>query len=130
MDEKGSKQVDVLDVQPAAAAREKIAAAVFEWQLGLYNTMLARFLPPSKIPVEVPLCVVEHQTFPARVASVFREGCRDVSQSVAPQRVRSQVEPYRQQCRTTSVKSPWRAYLELDFRVTEKRRSNKVLDTL
>ena len=31
MDEKGSKQVDVLDVQPAAAAREQIAAAVFEW---------------------------------------------------------------------------------------------------
>ena len=26
------------------------------------------------------------------------------------------------------VKSPWRAYLDLDFRVTEKRRSNKVLD--
>jgi hypothetical protein len=25
MDEKGSKQVDVLDVQPAAAAREQIA---------------------------------------------------------------------------------------------------------
>src|SRR6476619_2090072 len=46
MDEKGSKQVDVLDVQPAAAAREQIAAAVFEWQLGLHNTMLARFLPP------------------------------------------------------------------------------------
>jgi hypothetical protein len=29
-----------------------------------------------------------------------------------------------------SAKSPWRAYLDLDFRVTEKRRSNKVLDTL
>ncbi len=28
MDEKGSKQVDVLDVQPAAAAHEQIAAAV------------------------------------------------------------------------------------------------------
>src|SRR6266568_5185504 len=40
------------------------------------------------------------------------------------------VEPYRQQCRTTSVKSPWRAHLDLDFGVTEKRRSNKVLDTL
>jgi hypothetical protein len=40
------------------------------------------------------------------------------------------IEPYRQQCRTTSAKSPWRAYLDLDFRVTEKRRSNKVLDTL
>src|SRR5262249_55141397 len=64
MDEKGSKQVDVLDVQPAAAANEKIAAAVFEWQLGLHNTMLARFLPPIKISVEVPLCVIEHQTFP------------------------------------------------------------------
>ena len=36
----------------------------------------------------------------------------------------------REKCRTTSVKSPWRAYLDLDFRVTEKRRSNKVLDTL
>src|SRR6516164_1458490 len=130
MDEKGSKQVDVLDVQPAAAAREQIATAVFEWQLGLHNTMLARFLPPIKISVEVPLCVIEHQTFPARIALVFRKGCREVSQSVAPQRVRPQVEPYRQQCRTTSVKSPWRAYLDLDFRVTEKRRSNKVLDTL
>ena len=43
MDEKGGKQVDVLDVQPAAAAREQIAAAVFEWQLGLHKTMLARF---------------------------------------------------------------------------------------
>src|SRR5262249_20855376 len=92
--------------------------------------MLARFLPPIKISVEVPLCVIEHQTFPARIALVFRKGCREVSQSVAPQRVRPQVEPYRQQCRTTSAKSPWRAYLDLDFRVTEKRRSNKVLDTL
>src|SRR6266498_1371736 len=44
--------------------------------------------------------------------------------------VRPQVEPYRQQCRTTGAKSPWRAYLDLDFRVTEERRSNKVLDTL
>src|SRR5271166_1759846 len=34
MDEKSSKQVDVLDVQSAAAAREQIATAVFEWQLG------------------------------------------------------------------------------------------------
>src|SRR6266498_1468530 len=130
MDEKGSKQVDVLDVQPAAAAREQIAAAVFEWQLGLHKTMLARLLPPIKISVEVPLCIVEHQTSPAWVVVVFRKGCREVSQSVAPQRVRPQVEPYRQQCRTTSAKSPWRAYLDLDFRVTEKRRSNKVLDTL
>src|SRR3989442_7276038 len=130
MDEKGSKQVDVLDVQPAAAAREQIAAAVFEWQLGIHKTMLARFLPPIKISVEVPLCIVEHQTSPARVVLVFRKGCREVSQSVAPQRVRPQIEAYRQQCRTTSAKSPWRAYLDLDFRVTEKRRSNKVLDTL
>jgi hypothetical protein len=102
----------------------------FEWQLGLYKTMLARFLPPIKISVEVPLCIVEHQTSPARIVSMFRKGCCEVSQSIAPQRVRSQVEPYRQQCRTTSAKSSWRAYLELDFRVTEKRRSNKVLDTL
>src|SRR5207302_9617091 len=92
--------------------------------------LFARFLPPIKISVEVPLRIIEHQTFPARIALVFRKGCREVSQSVAPQRVRPQVEPYRQQCRTTSVKSPWRAYLDLDFRVTEKRRSNKVLDTL
>ena len=63
MDEKGSKQVDVLDVQPAAAAREQIAAAVFEGQLRLHKTMLARFLPPIEISVEVPLCIVEHQTF-------------------------------------------------------------------
>src|SRR5262249_57382659 len=28
------------------------------------------------------------------------------------------------------VKSPWRAYLDLDFRVTENRRSHKGLDTL
>src|SRR6185295_4754234 len=76
MDQKGSKQVDVLDVQPAAAAREQIAAAVFEWQLGLHNAMLAGFLPPIKISVEVPLCIVEHQTFPARIVSVFRKGCR------------------------------------------------------
>src|SRR6266508_4310860 len=86
MDEKGSKQVDVLDVQPAAAAREQIAAAVFEWQLRLHKTMLARFLPPIKISVEVPLCIVEHQTSAARVVVVFR--------------------------------------------ITEERRSNKVLDTL
>jgi hypothetical protein len=84
MDEKGSKQVDVMGVQPAAAAREQIAAAVFEWQLGLHNTMLAGFFPPIKISVEVPLCVVEHQTFPARIVSVSRKGCRKVSQSVAP----------------------------------------------
>src|ERR1700746_1406743 len=115
MDEKGSKQVDVFDVQPAA---------VCEWQLGLNKTMLARFLPPIKISVEVPLCVVEHQTSPARIALVIRKGCREVTERVAPQHVRPQVEPYRQQCRTMSVKSPWRAYLDLDFRVTENRRSN------
>src|SRR5436309_13579104 len=84
MDEKGSKQVDVLDVQPAAAAREQVAAAVFEWQLGLHKTMLARFLPPIKISVEAPLRIVEHQTSPAWVVLVFRKGCREVSQSVAP----------------------------------------------
>src|SRR5881227_877917 len=84
MDEKGSKQVDVFDVQPAAAAREQIAAAVFEWQLELNKTMLARFLPAIKISVEVPLCIVEHQTSPARVVLMFRKGCREVSQSVAP----------------------------------------------
>jgi hypothetical protein len=84
MNEKSSKQVDVLDVQPAAAAREQIAAAVFEWQLGLHNAMPAGFLPPIKILVEVPLCIVEHQTFPARIVSVSRKGCRKVSQSVAP----------------------------------------------
>src|SRR5215831_7557318 len=84
MDEKGSKQVDVLDVQPAAAASKQIAAAVFEWQLGLHKTMLARSLPPVKISVEVPLCVVEHQTSSARVAQVFRKGRREVSQNVAP----------------------------------------------
>jgi hypothetical protein len=89
MDKKGRKQVDVLDVQPAAAAREQIAAAAFEWQLGLHKTMLdktmlARFLPPIKISVEVPLCIVEHQTSPTWVVLVFRKGCREVSQSVAP----------------------------------------------
>jgi len=53
-------------------------------------------------------------------------------QKIGCQRLRdaSLILAYRQQCRTTSVKSPWRAYLDLDFRVTEKRRSNKVLDTL
>src|SRR5947207_4384771 len=80
MDEKGSKQVDVLDVQPAAAAREQVAAAVFEWQLGLHKTMLARFLPPIKISVEVPLRIVEHQTSPAWLVLVFRKGCREVCQ--------------------------------------------------
>jgi hypothetical protein len=54
MDEKGSKQVDVFDVQPAAAARQQIAAAVFEWQLGLHKTMLARFLPPIKVRSKSP----------------------------------------------------------------------------
>src|SRR5271166_3611307 len=84
MDEKGSKQVDVLDVQPAAAACEQIAAAVFEWQLGLHKPMLVKFLPPIEIPVKAPLCIVEHQTSPARVRLSFREGRREVSQSVAP----------------------------------------------
>ena len=84
MDEKGSKQVDVLDVQPAAAAREQIAATVSEWQSGLHKTILARLPPPIEISVEVPLCIVEHQTSPARVVIVFRKGCREVSQSVAP----------------------------------------------
>src|SRR5260370_3674278 len=84
MDEKGSKQVDVLDVQPAAAAREQIAAAVFERQLRLHKTMLARFLPPVKISVEVPFRIVDHQTAPAHAVMIFRKGCREVSQSVAP----------------------------------------------
>src|SRR6202030_1315291 len=79
MGEKGSKQVDVLDVQPAGAARQQIAAAVFERQLGLHKTMLARFLPPIKISVELPLCIVEHQTSPAWAVVVFRKGCRELS---------------------------------------------------
>ena len=29
-----------------------------------------------------------------------------------------------------SAKPPWRAHLDLDFRITENRRSNKLLDTL
>src|ERR1700682_2926112 len=84
MDEKGSKQVDVLDVQPAAAAREQIAAAVFEWQLGFHKTTLARFLLPGKSSDEVPLRLVAHQTSPPRRVMIFRKGCREVSQSVAP----------------------------------------------
>src|ERR1700747_2388348 len=84
MDEKGSKQVDVFDVQPAAAAQEHIGAAISEWQLWLHKTMLARGLPPPiEISVEVPLCIVEHQTSPARIVMVFREGCRELPQSVA-----------------------------------------------
>src|SRR6266700_3227431 len=130
MDEKSGEKVDILDVQPTAAACEQIAATVIKRQLGLDETMLARSHPPIKISVEVPLCIVEHQTPPARVVSVFCKGCCEVSQSIAPQRVRPQVESYRQQCRTTSIESPWRAYLDLDFRVTEKRRSNEVLDAL
>ena len=51
-----------MNVQPAAAAREQIAATVFEWQLGLHKTILARFLPPIKISVEVPFCIVEHSS--------------------------------------------------------------------
>ena len=49
----------------------------FEWQLGLYNTMLPGFLPPIKISVEVPLCIVEHQPSSARIVLVFRERCRE-----------------------------------------------------
>src|SRR5947209_7084804 len=48
MDEKGSKQVDVLDVQPAAAAREQIGAAVFKWQLRLHNKMPPRILSTNR----------------------------------------------------------------------------------
>jgi transposase len=44
-------------------ASEEIAAAVFEWQLGLHKTMLAGFLPPIKISVEVPVCIVEPNVF-------------------------------------------------------------------
>src|SRR5262245_46478869 len=84
MDEKGSKHVDVLDIQPAAATYEQIGAAVFEWQLGLHDTMVARFLPPIKISVEIPLRIVEHQTSPARIALVFRKGCREITQGVSP----------------------------------------------
>src|SRR5207245_10601762 len=62
MDEQGSKQVDVLDVQPAAAAREQIAAAIFEWQLRLHKTMLATCFPPIKISAEAPLCTVVNKT--------------------------------------------------------------------
>src|SRR5436190_3812477 len=84
MDEKGSKQVDVLDVQPAAAASEQIGAAVFKWQLRLHNKMPAGFFPPTEISVEIPLRIVEHQTSSARVVSVVRKRCREVSQSVTP----------------------------------------------
>ncbi len=130
MDEKSGEKVDVLDVQPTTTACEQVAATIIKRQLGLDETMLARTLPPIKISVEVTLCVIEYQASPAWVVGVFRKGCCEISQNVTPQRVRPQVEPYRQQCRTTSIESPWRAYLDLDFRITEKCRSNKVLDTL
>src|SRR6266700_8266871 len=68
MDEKSGEKVDILDVQPTAAACEQIAATVIKRQLGLDETMLARSHPPIKISVEVPLCIVEHQT--SRAGSV------------------------------------------------------------
>src|SRR5260370_37222827 len=85
MDEKGSKQVDVLDVQPAAAAREQIAAAVFEWQLWLHKTMLASFLPPIKISDEGRLCILAHSTSSAWVGLVSRKGCPPRSRRGAPE---------------------------------------------
>jgi len=41
MDEKSSDEVDVLDIQPTAAAREQIATTVFERQSRLHKTILA-----------------------------------------------------------------------------------------
>jgi len=129
MDQKGSKQVDVLDVDllPLPVSRSLRPFSNGSWD------STTRCLPhpfhQSKFRSKSPSGVVEHQTPPARVAYVFRKRRREVSQSVAPQRVRPQVESYRQQCRTPSVKSPGRAYLNLDCRITEKRRSNKLLDT-
>src|SRR5437016_5982957 len=103
MDKKSGEKVDVLDVQPTTTACEQIAATVIKRQLGLDETMLARSLPPIKISVEVSLCVIEYQASPAWVVLVFRKGCCEISQYVAPQRVRPQVEPYRQQCRPVRV---------------------------
>ena len=54
MDEEGREQVDVLDIQPAAAAHEQISAALFEWRLWLDKTTLARvLLHQSKFPSKV-----------------------------------------------------------------------------
>ena len=56
-----------------------IGAAVSEWQLWLHKAMLARVLsPPIEIRLEVPLCIVEHQTSSARIVVVFRERCREL----------------------------------------------------
>src|SRR6266511_4403753 len=106
VDKEGGEEIDVFNVQPAATAREQIAATVIERQLRLHKTMFVRSLPPVKISVEVALCIVEHQAPPARIMRMCDEGRREVSQNVTPQRVRPEVEPNCQECRAASTEPP------------------------
>jgi len=116
---RGSEQVDVSRCPtccPLPVSRS--LRPVFEWQFGLHKTLLVKFPSTNqKFRSEAPLCIVEHQNVSraGRVSFSAKETSRGLPECSAAGVSDPKLKPYRQQCRTTSVKSPWRAYLDLDF---------------
>ena|SRR6516225_10237974 len=64
---------------------------------------VARPLPPFEAAVEISSRVVDDEALSSLVASTSADGCLKVPACVAPQRVRPEVKPYREQRRATRI---------------------------
>ena len=93
VDEQRRNEIDVLDVQLTGVTGEQIAAAVFEWQLGPDQTILAVAgpLPPLEAALEISSRVLDDEALSSSVALIFAHGCFEIPTTVAPERVRSEV---------------------------------------
>src|SRR5262249_5577515 len=119
-----------LDVHPAGAAGEKVAAAAGEGEMRLDDDVLAAPLPPIKVAVKIAVGIIEHQALAARMLNMLRERRREVSQGVAAQRVGAKIKCNRQHRRAARTEPARRANLKLDLRIVEERLSEKLLDRL
>src|SRR5262245_20647740 len=105
MREQRRKEVDVLDVQLAAATGEHIATTVSERQLISDKTIpaVSASLPPLKTAVELSSRVIDDEALPSLVVSTIADRCFEVPAGVASERVRPEVEPYSEERRAPSV---------------------------
>ena len=132
MGEQRRQQVDVLDVDPAAAAAEQVAAAVVEGQPWLDQAVLAvgGARPPLEVALEGAAGVVDDEALAALVVEVAADGGLEVARRVAPKRVRAQIEADAQQRGAARVDPARRAHLDLDLAVAEQRAAGEPLDAL
>src|SRR5262245_2581547 len=94
VNEQRCDQVDVLNVQPAARPDQQICSAVYKWKLRFSGPAI---IPPSEIPVEIPLCVVEDKANSSGMVEARFERCSEVRLRVAAQRVGAEIECNAQQ---------------------------------